>query len=50
MEYSVKGQLEFDCYQAGHDGSMTAYAIKMFREAKGLTPAPVDREIISKLA
>ena len=49
-QHSVKTKLGFGSYQGGRDGSMTAYAIKIFREARGLTPAPAVREIISKLA
>ena len=37
---SVKTKLEFGSYRAARDGSMTAYTIKMFREARSLTPAP----------
>ena len=49
-QYSVKTKLEFGSYRAGRDESMTAYAIKMFREARSLTPAPAIRKITSKLA
>ena len=49
-QHSVKTKLEFGSYQAGREGTMTAYAIKMFREARGLAPAPTVQEIIQKLA
>ena len=49
-QHSVKAKLEFGCYQAGREGSMTAYAIKIFREGRGLTPAPAVQGIIQKLA
>ena len=47
---SVKTKLELGSYRAGRDGSMAAYTIKMFREARGLTPALAVKEIISKIA
>ena len=49
-QHSVKAKLEFGSYQTGREGPITAYAIKIFREAKGLTPTLSVKAVISKLA
>ena len=49
-QHAIKATLEFGNYQPSTDPSMVAYAIKIFREVKGLVPSPTTKEIISKLA
>lgn len=49
-QHEVRRKLEFGHYTATSDNSMTIYVIKIFRDAKNLTPPLSDSEIIKRLS
>lgn len=49
-QHEVKCKLEFGHFASSGETSMTNYALKSFRDAKGLTPPLSDPEIIRKLS
>lgn len=50
VQYETKRKLEFGHYVPSAETSMSTYAIKIFRDAKGLNPPLRDAEIIQKLS